>query len=131
MNHDRELRTHEQRNQQSWNHDSDVYDTRHEAALSGERAMAWGLWRIPEAELNILGDTRDKDILELGCGDGRWRWRGPAPAPLAWTCPRGSSSMRAGCSKILGYPFRSSKPALNACRSPTAASTSCFAIGGR
>lgn len=34
--------------------------------------MAWGLWRIPESELQILDDIHDKDVLELGCGAGRW-----------------------------------------------------------
>ena len=34
--------------------------------------MSWGLWRIPEAELHILGEVAGKDILELGCGAARW-----------------------------------------------------------
>lgn len=34
--------------------------------------MAWGMWRIPEAELHILGEVAGKDVLELGCGAARW-----------------------------------------------------------
>jgi ubiquinone/menaquinone biosynthesis C-methylase UbiE len=34
--------------------------------------MAWGVWRIPEAELHILGEVAGKDVLELGCGAARW-----------------------------------------------------------
>jgi SAM-dependent methyltransferase len=34
--------------------------------------MAWGVWQIPEAELQVLGDVRDRDILELGCGAAQW-----------------------------------------------------------
>ena len=30
----------------------------------------WGALRVPEAELQVLGDVRDKDVLELGCGTG-------------------------------------------------------------
>jgi SAM-dependent methyltransferase len=30
------------------------------------------VWRIPEAELNVLGDPRRKDVLELGCGAAQW-----------------------------------------------------------
>jgi SAM-dependent methyltransferase len=34
--------------------------------------MTWGLWRVPESELRLLGDLRGKDVLELGCGAARW-----------------------------------------------------------
>lgn len=34
--------------------------------------MAWGLWRVPESELKLLGDVRGRDILEIGCGAARW-----------------------------------------------------------
>ncbi|HEY2475878.1 MAG TPA: class I SAM-dependent methyltransferase [Candidatus Cybelea sp.] len=34
--------------------------------------MAWGVWSIPEAELQILGDVAGKDMLELGCGGALW-----------------------------------------------------------
>ncbi|HZU12489.1 MAG TPA: class I SAM-dependent methyltransferase [Chloroflexota bacterium] len=67
-----DLRQHERRNRAMWNRQSDEYESKHAATLSGEHVMAWGLWRIPEAELNVLGDVRGKDILELGCGAARW-----------------------------------------------------------
>lgn len=34
--------------------------------------MAWGVWSIPEAELNVLGCVEGKDVLELGCGAAEW-----------------------------------------------------------
>lgn len=34
--------------------------------------MAWGVWSIPEDQLQILGDVADKDVLELGCGGALW-----------------------------------------------------------
>ena len=34
--------------------------------------MAWGVWSIPEAELQILGDVAGKDVLEFGCGGAQW-----------------------------------------------------------
>jgi ubiquinone/menaquinone biosynthesis C-methylase UbiE len=55
-----------------WEVSSDSYEQRHALDLSGEKAMAWGLWRIPEAQLHILGEVAGKDILELGCGAARW-----------------------------------------------------------
>jgi SAM-dependent methyltransferase len=63
---------HVRRNKALWEATSDAYDQRHEQALDGKNALAWGLWRIPEAELNVLGDVADKDILEFGCGAARW-----------------------------------------------------------
>ncbi len=63
---------HVRKNLKLWEASSDSYEERHARDLSGENAMAWGLWRIPESELRILGDVRGKDILELGCGAARW-----------------------------------------------------------
>ncbi|MGB6739564.1 MAG: class I SAM-dependent methyltransferase [Candidatus Cybelea sp.] len=34
--------------------------------------MAWGVWSIPEADLQILGDVAGKDVLEFGCGGAQW-----------------------------------------------------------
>lgn len=67
-----QLSEHARKNRAMWNASSDEYEQRHMAALSGENAMAWGLWRIPEADLHILGEVKGKDILELGCGAARW-----------------------------------------------------------
>src|SRR5690348_18030247 len=69
---DLKLSEHERKNRAMWQTTSDSYQERHAASLSGKNAMAWGLWRIPEAELRILGEVAGKDILELGCGAARW-----------------------------------------------------------
>ena len=61
-----------QKNREMWNATSNEYEQRAASVLSGELAMAWGLWRIPEAELHVLGEVAGKDILELGCGAARW-----------------------------------------------------------
>ncbi|HEX4045843.1 MAG TPA: class I SAM-dependent methyltransferase [Gammaproteobacteria bacterium] len=29
---------------------------------------AWGIWQIPETEINLLPDVADRDVIELGCG---------------------------------------------------------------
>lgn len=34
--------------------------------------MSWGLWRIPESKLQLLGNPKGRDILEFGCGAARW-----------------------------------------------------------
>ncbi|HYA57993.1 MAG TPA: class I SAM-dependent methyltransferase [Thermoplasmata archaeon] len=60
------------RNRTSWDRDSAGYDRKFAKVLGGPSAMAWGLWRIPEAELGLLGPVRGKSVLELGCGAARW-----------------------------------------------------------
>src|SRR5215831_9268613 len=30
--------------------------------------ISWGLWRTPEAEIDVLGEVSDLDVVELGCG---------------------------------------------------------------
>ena len=59
-------------NRTAWDKDSDEYQADHRADLIGEKALAWGIWRIPESQLQILGETGNKDVLELGCGAAQW-----------------------------------------------------------
>ena len=66
------LTDHEAQNRASWNADSDDYQARHGEQLAASTGLAWGVMQIPEAELRVLGDVADKDILELGCGAAQW-----------------------------------------------------------
>jgi SAM-dependent methyltransferase len=62
-------------NRARWNQTADDYQA-HNApqirrqAFTGE--IEWGLWAIPESQLNVLGDVDGKDVLEFGCGGGQW-----------------------------------------------------------
>src|ERR1700681_2564560 len=67
-----QLPDHVRKNKAMWEATSNAYDQQHARALGGKSALAWGLWRIPESELNVLGAVVDKDILEFGCGAARW-----------------------------------------------------------
>ena len=60
------------RNRSAWEAESAEYQRRHSQDLAGERARAWGIWRLPEDELRVLDDIVDKDVLELGCGAAQW-----------------------------------------------------------
>ena len=60
------------RNRRAWDVDSDEYQREHGHALGGESALAWGLWRLPEHELRVLGSVRGRRVLELGCGAAQW-----------------------------------------------------------
>jgi SAM-dependent methyltransferase len=64
-------RDHIARNRRFWDDDSDAYQEVHGADLAA-RPLAWGAWRRPESELGVLGDVRDQDMLELGCGGAQW-----------------------------------------------------------
>lgn len=61
----------EPRNRAFWDDDADGYQAVHGAALDAA-PEAWGVWRIPEAEVQVLGDVHDQDVLEYGCGAAQW-----------------------------------------------------------
>ena len=59
-------------NREVWNRTSDEYQATHGPQLAASGGLAWGVWQLPEAELQVLGDVRGKDVLELGCGAAQW-----------------------------------------------------------
>lgn len=59
-------------NRALWNRQADAYQTRHGPQLAASGGLAWGVWQLPEAELQVLGDVRGRDVLELGCGAAQW-----------------------------------------------------------
>ena len=66
------LTPHAARNRSAWNALSDAYQARNGPNLAASGGMAWGVWQMPEAELQVLGATRGKEILEFGCGAAQW-----------------------------------------------------------
>jgi SAM-dependent methyltransferase len=58
-------------NQSWWDRHGDDYQRSHGDALARE-LLAWGVWRVPEAEVGALGDVEGKDVLEYGCGGAQW-----------------------------------------------------------
>lgn len=65
-----DLSEHARRNREFWDRQSDAYHEQNAAFIAA--GLAWGLWQIPEDELNMLGDVAGKDVLELGCGAAEW-----------------------------------------------------------
>lgn len=59
------------RNRASWDAASDEYQDRHREFI-GQAEPRWGMWQLPESELQILGDVAGKDVLEYGCGAAQW-----------------------------------------------------------
>jgi SAM-dependent methyltransferase len=64
-------RKHVRHNRAFWDADAAQYQAMHGEALT-TAPMAWGAFRVPERELQILGDTRGRAVLELGCGGAQW-----------------------------------------------------------
>ncbi len=61
-----------ERNQRLWDEHSELYQSLHGPQLAASGGMAWGVWQLPESELRVLGDVRERDVLELGCGAAQW-----------------------------------------------------------
>jgi len=51
-----------------WEADADDYQARHSSQLNRWDRLGWGTYDVPEDEIHALGDVRDLDVLELGCG---------------------------------------------------------------
>ncbi len=66
-----ELTEHARKNRAHWNRLADSYQAEHGPPLA-RVPLGWGVWSIPESELRVLGDVREKDVLELGCGGAQW-----------------------------------------------------------
>ncbi len=60
------------RNRELWDHKADNYQQAHHEQLAASGGAAWGVWQLPETQIGALGDVRDKDVLEFGCGAAQW-----------------------------------------------------------
>jgi SAM-dependent methyltransferase len=65
------LSEHAGQNRAFWDRISDHYQAKHGRFLERD-APGWGVWQIPESELQVLGDVAGKDVLEFGCGAAQW-----------------------------------------------------------
>jgi SAM-dependent methyltransferase len=55
------------RNRAAWDADADTWVERGRRAWAQEEP-SWGLWGIPESELQVLPEVSGRDVIELGCG---------------------------------------------------------------
>ena len=79
-------------NRSFWDRTAGTYERRHAPSLRGRHAAAWGVWRIPERRLRLLGRVRGSRTLELGCGAADWSIalarRGARPVGLDFSAAR-------------------------------------------
>ena len=62
---------HVRRNRRFWDKAAEAYQEKHGRRLAAT-AEAWGVWRVPEAQIEALGEVRDRAVMELGCGAAQW-----------------------------------------------------------
>lgn len=58
-------------NRRAWDAESAEYQRLHSGFLT-DKALAWGIWRVPEERLRLLGDVSGKLVLEYGCGGAQF-----------------------------------------------------------
>ena len=63
----KDLTEHAARNQESWAKDAANYVASAECNWATDE-VAWGILKVPESEVGLLGDVAGKDVVELGCG---------------------------------------------------------------
>ncbi len=61
------LSEHAQRNREAWTEYAREFAEPARRAWDQEE-ITWGIWHVPESELDVLGDVAGKDVVELGCG---------------------------------------------------------------
>jgi SAM-dependent methyltransferase len=57
-----------QQNVAHWTRATAEYTDGSAASAWAKEEISWGVYGIPESQLNVLGDVRDLDVIELGCG---------------------------------------------------------------
>src|SRR3954451_13805659 len=67
---DLDLSEHAARNRAGWNADAPNWAERVRADWVAE--PNWGMWNVPESELQVLPDVRGLYVIDLGCGTGYW-----------------------------------------------------------
>jgi SAM-dependent methyltransferase len=58
------------RNREGWTKANAEYTDARARGDWAQEEITWGMCRAREADVNVLPDLRDKDVVELGCGTG-------------------------------------------------------------
>ena len=69
------------RNRAAWTKANERYTDAQAAEAWASEEITWGMYGIPEAELDVLGEVAGKDVVELGCGTAYFS---------AWLAKRGA-----------------------------------------
>ena len=112
--------SHVERNRTVWTEYAPEFGEWAPRAWAGE--FEWGVWHVPESELQALPDVAEMDTVELGCGTGyisAWlARRGARPVGVDIT-PAQLETARRDAGRSSGSSSRSSRRAPKTCRSRT------------
>jgi len=62
------LSAHARANREVWTRANIEYTAGSAPQKWAQSEITWGMWDLPERELDVLGDVNAKDVIELGCG---------------------------------------------------------------
>ena len=63
-----ELPEHAVRNRELWTRSNAEYTDTSAARAWAQEEITWGMFKVPESEVAVLGDVSGLDVLDLGCG---------------------------------------------------------------
>ena len=63
-----ELPEHAVRNRELWTRSNAEYTDPNATASWSQEEITWGMFKVPESEVEVLGDVAGLDVLDLGCG---------------------------------------------------------------
>jgi SAM-dependent methyltransferase len=63
-----ELSEHARKNRELWTRVNAEYTAGEASRKWAQDQFTWGMWGLPERELEVLGEVAGKDVVELGCG---------------------------------------------------------------
>jgi SAM-dependent methyltransferase len=63
-----ELPEHAVRNRELWTRSNAEYTDASAARVWAQEEITWGMFKVPESEVDVLGDVAGLDVLDLGCG---------------------------------------------------------------
>jgi SAM-dependent methyltransferase len=76
-----ELPEHAVRNRELWTRSNAEYTNASAQRAWAQEKITWGMFKVPEAEVGVLGDVSGLDVVELGCGTAYFS---------AWLAQRGA-----------------------------------------
>ena len=65
-----ELPEYVQQNVANWTRANAEYTDQSAAQAWAQDEITWGVFEIPESQVNALGDVSGLDVVDLGCGTG-------------------------------------------------------------
>jgi SAM-dependent methyltransferase len=104
-----ELPEHAVRNRELWTRSNADHTDAQAPEAWAQEEITWGMFRVPESEVEVLGDVSGLDVLDLGCGVAYFSaWlvrRGARPVGLDVTPAQLETARRMQAETGLSFPL--------------------------